>query len=602
MTTLPKGTEVDAGDIVAPQALRGTPLVIEELLGEHPHGHRYRARQDNIAVLLTIVDPALVADGVVRAALQREVKIAASVTHRSLLPVYGAASTDDGFIIVEADPGGTTVREFAKSREARGRPLDTESIYTLVAHVCNGLDALHPYLVHAYVTADTVIVAPTGRVYLSSCGVGPWLPRAPSFARFHRAGRLPQVTPEQLLVPPQLAPGTDVFGAATLFLELVTGLPLREPGQPIEELGLRGPSELVLCLERATAPSPSARPPDTATFKVELSEAVRAGAIVRGDPLTPSDDSGLRPHPSLAPPQAAAWPGYPQQPAGFSRGHPTPFPFPPFPDPPPAEARHVPDRHPTPLELELQELDRATRRISELVDGADAEELTSTVAAAVDPEAANLDEPLPPPGMTASSSLLGLRIDQYDEVASRLSTLDGEHAAEARGEAAPTKSGTYFGSIYEAVPNRPEVKEDEPDTSEAGIGDADQRPLYYLVQRGERIGPLSMYELSLRAREGRLRREDLLRHRLTSEESTAGSHDALRKSFRAGAEREQMDAFVRSGTPVGGSPLAPAEWGAPRAQPRLPTPPEPPPRNIPVVLIALGVVAVLGAIAFFALT
>ncbi len=612
MTTLSKGAEVDAGEIVAPDALPGSPIVVEDVVGELPHGHRYRARQDGVAVLLTVLDPALASDPGANAALARDLAIAATVQHRSLLPIHGAAHTEAGFIVVEADPGGTTVREFAKHRAARGRPLDIESIYTLVAHVCNGLEALHPRIVHAYVTADTVIVAPTGRVFLASCGIGPWLPLAPGFVRFQRAGRLPNVAPEQLVVPPQLGLGTDVFGAATLFLELVTGLPLQGAGEPIAALGLQGPPELVLCLERATAPNPGARPPDMATFKAELAEALRAGPPELVDPLAGAVQAGV--HPGL---HAGVMPTAGAQPwAGPSRGRPTPFsgmPFleqTPLPGPVPYLAAPAtdapgPDRHPTPLELELAELDRATRRISERVAEADAEELTATVAAAVDPTAANVHEPLPPPGTNASSSLLRLSLPEFEDAAARLSTIDGEHAAEARS-VGPSGSGTYFGSMYDAVPNRPDVKAHVPELSEAAVADSDQRPEYWLIQRGQRIGPLSMYDLGQRAREGTLNREDLLRHRVTGEESTAGSHDALRKPFREGLERSQMQAFARAGTPVGGVPFARAgtpvggvPFAAPRAQPRLPVPsPMVAPTRSPAVTIAIvvGVLAVLGTL------
>ena len=612
MTPLSKGTEVDPGDILAPDAIKGAPIVVEELVGELPHGHRYRARQDNAAVLLTVLDPAMMSDPGASAALARDLQIAASVQHRSLLPIHGAGRTDDGFIVVETDPGGTTVREFAKHRAARGRSLDTESIYTLVAHVCNGLEALHPRIVHAYVTADTVIVAPTGRVFLTSCGIGPWLPLAPGFVRFQRAGRLPNVAPEQLIVPPQLGAGTDVFGAATLFLELVTGLPLQGAGEPIQALGLQGPSELVLCLERATAPNPGARPPDMQTFKAELAEALRAGAPELVDPLAGVAHAGVHPglhapglgpgsamppHPGAAPPNAAAW-------GGPVRGRPTPFLAAPYFEqtPPPAPLPYLapnadgPDRHPTPLEVELAELDRATRLMSERAAVADAEEMTASVAAAIDPAAAHVHEPLPPPGTNASSSLLRLSLPDVEDAAARLSTIDGEHATEVRAASPGPAGAGYFGSMYEAVPNRPEVKAHVPEMSAAAVADADQRPEYWLIQRGQRIGPLSLYELGQRAREGTLNRDDLLRHRSTGEESTAGSHDALRKPFREGLERQKKAAFGR-GTPVGGVPFA-----APRAQPRLPVPaPMLAPSRSPIVMIviAIAVVAVLGTIGWF---
>jgi len=136
--------------------------------------------------------------------------------------------------------------------------------------------------------------------------------RSHRFARLRAAGRLPGIAPEQLHGG-ELGPGTDVFGLAALFLELVTGRPLPEAGAPMQSVGLCGPPDLLLCLERATAPDPMARPPDAATFKAELAEALAGGATLdlraptsarREAPASAS--SGARPPaPLVLPPLAA---------------------------------------------------------------------------------------------------------------------------------------------------------------------------------------------------------------------------------------------------------------------------------------------------------
>src|SRR5690606_25288754 len=161
-------TELDPGDLQAEDASFGAPFVIGESLGQTPFGERYRARQDNVPVLLTVADPVLVAEPDIRAALERDLERARRVSHRSLLPIYGFGRTTSHFLVVEADPGGGTVRDFAMERIARGKRIDPETAYTLTAHVCNALAALHAEIIHGYVTADTVLVSNSGRVFLGA--------------------------------------------------------------------------------------------------------------------------------------------------------------------------------------------------------------------------------------------------------------------------------------------------------------------------------------------------------------------------------------------------------------------------------------------------
>lgn len=276
------GTQIEAGELQALGASAGAPIEIRASLGDLPHGARYRARQDGVGVMLTVLDPVFAADPAVWAGLRRDLEAARSRTHRSLLPIFAfGRSAHQHLLVLEHDPGGKSIRSFVRHRISRGRPLDGDAAYALVAHVCNALASLHPDVIHGYVTADTTHVSEGGRVFLSGIGMGRNLPRTPGFARHREEGRLPNVAPEQLLAMPQLTAGTDVFGVATLFLEMVTGRALVEAGQPVSSLGLAGPDDLLMCLERATAPSPGARPPDAATFKNELAEALREGPIER---------------------------------------------------------------------------------------------------------------------------------------------------------------------------------------------------------------------------------------------------------------------------------------------------------------------------------
>lgn len=354
MESFPAETELDPGEIVAPGASPGSPIRVRDRLTELPHGICYRARQDGVAVLVTAIDPVFVADLGVLAGLRRDLDAARTRQHRGLLPLYGYGRPDRHLLIVEHDPGGTTIRTFVAHRISRGRPLDAEAAFTLIGHLCNALAALHPDVIHGSVNADTTFVSESGRVFLSTQALGRYIARTPGFARHRQAGRLPNVTPEQLLATPQLSPGTDVFALGALFLEMVTGRALTEAGQPIHTLGVVGPPGLLMCLERATAPSPTARPPDVAAFKDELAEALREGPLERhatlSVPIPPPPGSAAPP--PVAPPVALrAVPTHPPPPPAARPPASRP------PPPPPPSATPDPSSSSSSLGLSLENID-----------------------------------------------------------------------------------------------------------------------------------------------------------------------------------------------------------------------------------------------------
>lgn len=268
---LARGTALDPGDVRVPGVPPGSPIVVERALGECPHGFWYEAAQDRQPMLLTVLDPILVAQADVRARIQRDVERAAAIGHRNLLPSFGLGSSGVRVFVAEQWPGGGTVREFAKQRAKHEQPIDAETAYALLAHVCNALTALGE--VHGYVTADTVHVSREGRVMLAASGIGPSLPRARGFARFRAGGLLPCVSPELLDNAAAAGPPTDVYGVASLFVELVTGQSVQEAGPSPDELGLDDAS-LAEVLAKALDADPVLRQPTPARLKQDLAQVL----------------------------------------------------------------------------------------------------------------------------------------------------------------------------------------------------------------------------------------------------------------------------------------------------------------------------------------
>ena len=661
MEILVRGTLLDTDEIAAPGARAGAPIVIERGLGECPHGFWYEARQDEVPLLVTVLDPILVAQPELRGGILRDVERCRHVTHRNLLPCYGMGTAGVRVLVAEAWPGGGTVREFARGRRDRGTPLDLADAYTLVAHVCNGLVALHEQLVHGYVTADTVHVSEEGRVLLGAIGIGTCLPRTRGFNRFRVGGLLPNIAPEQVLSPPTPTMATDVFGVAALFLELITGQSLVEAGQPLHDLGLRASDALLACLERATDPDPRQRQPDVGELKAELaaalveqgirprtpapgepSDALRTrmeaalaapardpdedlddwsdfgdgepmdipgapslGTLETGVPPPPrflgaSADSGPpgappppghpgapsgHPYPTYEPGMAPPGypyppPGYPYPPPGYPYpppGYPYPppgYPYPPpgpggpwgapgqpggYPGPwpggrgtpPPRPALHERGFDPEAARRQMDELDRATRRIAGIDAHAALREYTEHVGDGESRFDLDDDDDEPSAAESSSGALLGLEVDAYEDAAQRLATLDGvEDTETARPGGGPTESGTFFGSFSDD----PALEDDEPED------DTDAR--YFVIRDRKQYGPYSITSLDQMIRTGRVRSVDVLRHESSGREAMAVDVPALRIACEDRRSHEDLELLHRTrdraGPPrAGASPAAP---------------------------------------------
>jgi serine/threonine protein kinase len=462
--------------------------------------------------LVTAIDPVFVADLGVLAGLRRDLDAAGARQHRGLLPLHGYGRPERHLLIVEHDPGGTTIRNFVAHRISRGRPLDAEAAFTLIGHLCNGLAALHPEVIHGYVNADTTFVSESGRVFLSTQALGRYIARTPGFARHRQAGQLPNVTPEQLLATPQLSPGTDVFALGALFLEMVTGRSLMEAGQPIHTLGVVGPPGLLMCLERATAPSPTARPPDVAAFKDELAEALREGPLERhatlSVPIPPPPGPGVPP--PVAPPAAL-------------RAVPThqPAPPPPPPAPRPLSTGAAPPRPPTPP-----------------------------------PPASPSPAGTPEPTAASSSSMLGLSLKNIDEV--QLSTIDGEDSEVA-----------YLGENLPEPTVKPAAtgSSEAPPPADSGLNISRAGPSYFIVRDGKLEGPMPFSRISERAASGELELDARVQDRTNGLEHPVASIPVLRRLVETVEDRKELLRFSKQRA-------APRTGPAPEPPPKTPRPPK----------------------------
>ncbi len=207
---------------------------IERQLGRGGMGVLYLAIEPGLErrVALKLIAPEGAADEVFARRFAEESKIAASIEHPNVVPIY-AAGEEDGipFIAMRYVSGSDLGRRL--TREGR---LEPAAAAALIAQVGNGLDAIHAAgLIHRDVKPANVLLAGGdghGHAYITDFGVARNVSTASGLTQTGRfVGTLDYVAPEQI------SGGTvdaraDVYALGCLLFKLLTGeVPFPKDGE-----------------------------------------------------------------------------------------------------------------------------------------------------------------------------------------------------------------------------------------------------------------------------------------------------------------------------------------------------------------------------------
>jgi serine/threonine protein kinase len=144
---------------------------VDGLAGHGGMGVVYRATQLSLGrtVALKLIAPALAGDRHFRERFERESRLAASIDHPNVLPVYEAGETDGTLFIAMRWVDGTDLRTLIH----RGGGIEPRRATRIVGQVAAGLDAAHQLgLVHRDVKpANILIVAGADHAYLTDFGL-----------------------------------------------------------------------------------------------------------------------------------------------------------------------------------------------------------------------------------------------------------------------------------------------------------------------------------------------------------------------------------------------------------------------------------------------
>jgi YVTN family beta-propeller protein len=198
---------------------------IEGELGHGGMGVVYRATQVSLGrpVALKVIASALSDQAGFRDRFVRESRLAASLDHPNVIPVYAAGEEDGVLYIAMRYVEGTDLRALV----ARERALDPLRAAGVIAQVASALDAAHERgLVHRDVKPANVLVAARGggeHVYLTDFGL---TKRSASDSRLTAAGEwvgtLDYVAPEQVRGD-SIEPRADIYALGCVLYELLTG-------------------------------------------------------------------------------------------------------------------------------------------------------------------------------------------------------------------------------------------------------------------------------------------------------------------------------------------------------------------------------------------
>jgi hypothetical protein len=298
-------------------------------IGRGGMGVVYRAEEVALdrLVALKVLAPALLGRDEFRQRFLREMRIAASIEHPNILPIYRAGEDQGLLYLAMRYVDARDLREVLR----RGGPLEASRAVWIVDQVAQALDAAHQRgLVHRDVKPANILLTPPGtggreHVYLVDFGVArPTTVDSSITSRDVIVGTIAYAAPEQLTGGPVDA-RTDVYALGCVLHECLTGRPpftadsnqalilahLQAPPPSIRSARPDLPPAMDAVLAQALAKDPARRFGSCGELAAAARRAIeRRAPAVPAPPGRPVARDG--PGPAAAPPQR---PGSPPLPA-----------------------------------------------------------------------------------------------------------------------------------------------------------------------------------------------------------------------------------------------------------------------------------------------
>jgi len=331
--------------------LRAAGYELQSLIGRGGMAYVYRAEDTRLGriVAVKVLAPELAQNDEFRQRFLRESRLAASLDHPNIIPIYEAGEADGHLYLAMRYVEGADLKVVLKRRGT----LTVDETMALFGQVGAALDAAHQAgLVHRDVKPANILVSaattPAGRdhVYLSDFGL---TKRASSLTGVTATGivvgTMDYVAPEQIGGKPVDA-RTDVYALGCVVYQALTGkVPfirdddaallwahLMEMPTPVSSVRPEIPAAVDQVIATAMAKGPEGRFPSCGEFIAALGEAFGGKTVDLPTAAAENTATG----PSSAPPATRPDPptAHPTPPTPHSPTTPAPITPPPGPQPP----------------------------------------------------------------------------------------------------------------------------------------------------------------------------------------------------------------------------------------------------------------------------
>ncbi len=223
--------------------------------------------------------------------LRADIGVATSIDHENLTSAMGIGRTQQGDIFIAMEfVDGATLSQLVSERREEGRTLSLRDTFTVLAHTCDALEAVHRRKTcHGVLTPYNIYVTPAGKVKVGNLAFG----RVVS-TYLHTKGEGPfvdsiYVAPEAARDPKALNRRSDLYSMGMIAAELLspTGLPgeRKEAHDMAVDALAKYPPALFSLVSGCLSEEPKRRPSSVKEFRDEFEEIARdAGAKLEGPP------------------------------------------------------------------------------------------------------------------------------------------------------------------------------------------------------------------------------------------------------------------------------------------------------------------------------
>lgn len=287
--------------------------ILEDVIGVGAMGAVYRAHDTNLERDVALKVLTYFGDEAALTRFNREAKLAASLEHSHIVPVYDYGTANDiSYVTMRLLTGGSLKQRLERSKG----PLAIKGVLRLTAQLASALDyAQERTLVHRDIKPSNIVLDQRGSAYIVDFGLAKLTSSDVQLTASEMiVGTPTYMAPEQW--QNRISSAVDQYALAVMVYEMLTGLPPFQADNPVDLLMQHSQDPvpvitrpevthaMMSVLLRALAKEPEERFPSSGAFAKALITAARQGTNGDYKPTNDPPQTAIR-RPTSAPASVA---------------------------------------------------------------------------------------------------------------------------------------------------------------------------------------------------------------------------------------------------------------------------------------------------------